>query len=182
MANDPEYQNNLFRRMLADTGSHDFYVVVPGRGYYSAASIGVHKAVLRQVSGTFRSMLSGPMEEGQSGKVELDTDVSTARLFVTFMYTGALGDGERSIDEIETKVLFDLEYLADYWDVQPCLQAVRSHVESRLALAVSNLPEGSMLEKECKAIETILDLAGERFAGNRGAWRRRLSNLFAVQA
>ena len=181
MANDLGYQDTVLGRMLADTASYDFYVHVVGDEKYAAASIGVHKAVLMQVSDTFKNMLSAPMQEGQSGMVEFDTDLTTARLFVTFMYTGVLGSGARSIDGIEPKVLFDMEYLADYWQVQRCLQIVRDHVESRLALAVSNLGEGSVADNDCETIESILDLAGERLQGNRGAWRRRLSNLFAVQ-
>ena len=182
MANDLGYPDNVLGRMLADTTSYDFKVYVVGDENYPAASIGVHKAVLVQVSDTFKTMLSAPMQEGQSGMVEFDTDLTTARLFVTFMYTGVLGAGPRSIDAIETQVLFDVEYLADYWQVQRCLQIVRAHVESRLALAVSHLGKGSVADNDCKTIESILDLAGERLQGNCGAWRRRLSNLFAVQA
>ena len=161
MANEPDHGDTVLRRMLADTGSYDFYVAVLGDGPFPAETIGVHKAVLMQVSDTFRNMVSGPMQEGKCGKVVFDTDVTTARLFVTFMYTGVLDDGVRSIDDIEARVLFDVEYLADFWQVQGCLRTVRSHVEARLALAVSNLGEGSVAEKDFKAI-VVLGVAGFR--------------------
>mmetsp|Transcript_60115 Transcript_60115/g.143257 ORF Transcript_60115/g.143257 Transcript_60115/m.143257 type:complete len:350 (+) Transcript_60115:93-1142(+) len=85
---------------------------------------GAHKAVLSAASEAFAAMFEQPMQESQSGRVELTTvKRATMRVFLRLLYTGRVDPRDweeenlmqvschsRSPDEPERSVMEDLEY------------------------------------------------------------------------
>jgi len=150
----PESVVDAWESILLDEGSHDVELTVVGccgkskRGAKElqdsgGGTLGAHAAVLRPHSPVLSAALSSPMQEGQTGRIQVEgVSLESTKLLLQLMYTGST-----SVDLTAGLVLGTLD-LAHRWQISSVIAMTERALTGMLSLeTLGDLCEAAVLRE-----------------------------------